>query len=76
MRVYHTLDLSLRNLSYVAIKTNELAFSNIEYAQTDLMEVGQFKRQFDLIKSGSAPHHLSYQLAGQKVLVNLLKPEG
>jgi len=70
------IDLSLSSLSYAARKTNELAISNIEYAQADIMELGTLKRQFDLIESSGVFHHLGDPLTGWKVLVDLLKPRG
>jgi len=70
------IDLSLSSLSYAARKTNELAVSNIEYAQADIMELGTLNRQFDLIESFGVLHHLGDPIAGWKVLVDLLRPGG
>jgi len=70
------VDLSLSSLSYSLRKTNELGLSNIEYAQADIMELGNLERQFDLIESVGVLHHLGDPLDGWRVLVNLLKPDG
>ena len=70
------VDLSLSSLSYALRKTNELGFSNIEYAQGDIMELGDLGRQFDLIECAGVLHHLGDPLAGWRVLVDLLQPGG
>ena len=70
------VDLSLSSLSYALRKTKELDFSNIEYAQGDIMELGNLGRRFDLIECSGVLHHLSDPLAGWRVLVDLLRPGG
>ena len=70
------VDLSLNSLSYALRKTNEFGFSNIEYAQADIMELGGLGRQFDLIECVGVLHHLGDPLAGWRVLVDLLRPGG
>jgi len=70
------VDLSLSSLSYALRKTNELGFSNIEYTQGDIMELGDLGRQFDLIECAGVLHHLGDPLAGWRVLVDLLQPGG
>jgi SAM-dependent methyltransferase len=70
------VDLSLNSLSYAQRKTRELGFSNIEYVQGDLTELGQLERRFDLIECLGVLHHLGDPLAGWRVLVDLLRPGG
>jgi len=70
------VDLSLSSLSFAVRKTKELGLSNIEYAQADIMNLGDIGRQFDLIESIGVLHHLENPLAGWRVLVNLLRPGG
>jgi tetratricopeptide (TPR) repeat protein/SAM-dependent methyltransferase len=70
------VDLSLSSLSYALRKTNELGFSNIEYAQADIIELGSLERRFDLIECVGVLHHLGDPLAGWQVLVDLLRPGG
>ena len=70
------VDLSLSSLTYALRKTKELDFSNIEYAQADIMELGNLGRQFDLIECAGVLHHLDDPLAGWRILVNLLRPGG
>ncbi len=70
------IDLSLSSLSYAVRKTKELGISNIEYAQADIMELGNIERQFDLIECVGVLHHLEDPLAGWRILVDLLRPGG
>jgi len=70
------VDLSLSSLSYAIRKTQELAISNINYMQADILELHKLDRQFDLIESVGVLHHMAEPLAGWKVLVDLLRPRG
>jgi SAM-dependent methyltransferase len=70
------VDLSLNSLAYAERKTRELGFSNIEYVQGDILELGKIERQFDLIACIGVLHHLGDPLAGWQILVNLLRPGG
>jgi tetratricopeptide (TPR) repeat protein len=70
------VDLSLRSLSYAVRKTQEYGFTNIEYAQADILELGGLERQFDLIECSGVLHHLDDPLAGWRVLLGLLRPGG
>lgn len=70
------VDLSLNSLSYAKRKTAELGFSNIEYAQGDILQLGALGRQFDVIGCAGVLHHLGDPLAGWRVLADLLRPGG
>ncbi len=70
------VDLSRSSLAYAQRKTAELGVSNIDYAQADIMALGEFDRQFDLIESVGVLHHLGDPLAGWRILVDLLRPGG
>ena len=70
------VDLSLSSLSYALRKTKELGFSNIEYAQGDIMELANLERRFDIIESLGVLHHLGEPLVGWRILVDLLRPGG
>ena len=43
------IDLSLSSLAY-AKQTEELGIENLEYLQTDILDLCQLNKQFDLIK--------------------------
>ncbi len=42
------IDLSLASLGYAKRKAQELALTNIEFAQADILKLGQLGRSFDL----------------------------
>ena len=70
------VDLSLSSLTYARRMTEDHEFSNIEYAQADIMELGTLGRRFDLIECSGVLHHLGDPVAGWRVLVDLLQPGG
>src|SRR5262249_2390131 len=70
------VDLSLTSLAYAKRKTRELARTNIEYGQADILKLGALGRSFDLIESSGVLHHLRDPFAGWRVLLSLLRPGG
>jgi tetratricopeptide (TPR) repeat protein/SAM-dependent methyltransferase len=70
------IDLSRASLGYAARKTRERGLANIEYAQGDILALGDIGRSFDLIESSGVLHHLAEPFAGWQVLVSLLRPRG
>jgi tetratricopeptide (TPR) repeat protein len=70
------VDLSRASLAYAARKTNELAISNIDYAQADLLRIDALPDGFDVIHAVGVLHHLSDPWAGWRALLSRLKPDG
>jgi SAM-dependent methyltransferase len=70
------VDVSLTSLAYARRKTRELGLRNIEYAQADILELGEIDRTFDSIESVGVLHHLAEPTGGWRVLVSLLRPGG
>ena len=70
------IDLSLASLSYAMRKTDEIGLSNIEYAQADLLKLNTLGRSFDVIDVSGVLHHLADPIAGWRVLLMLLRPNG
>ncbi len=70
------VDLSLSSLAYAKRKSNELCFTNIDYLQADILHLQEMGKEFDIIESGGVLHHMHEPMAGWRVLVNLLKPDG
>jgi len=70
------IDLSLSSLSYAKRKTIELRITNIDYAQADILRLGEIGRSFDVIESVGVLHHLGDPFAGWRVLLSLLRPGG
>jgi len=70
------IDLSLSSISYAKRKTQELGITNIEYAQADILKLGDVARTFDIIESGGVLHHLADPFMGWQTLLSRLRPGG
>jgi tetratricopeptide (TPR) repeat protein/SAM-dependent methyltransferase len=70
------IDLSLSSISYAERKTRELGITNIEYAQADILKLGDIARTFDIIESGGVLHHLADPFIGWRILLSRLRPGG
>ena len=70
------IDLSLSSISYAKRKTRELGITNIEYAQGDILKLGDIVRTFDIIESVGVLHHLADPFAGWRILLSRLRPGG
>ena len=70
------IDLSLSSVSYAKRKTQELGITNIQYAQADILKLGDITRTFDIIESVGVLHHLADPFAGWRTLLSLLRPGG
>ncbi len=70
------IDLSLSSLAYAKRKTNDLNIKNVKYAQSDILNLGNLKKQFDIIECVGVLHHMDNPMAGWKVLIDRLKPGG
>jgi len=70
------VDLSRASLAYAQRKTSELGLQQIEYAQADILELGNLGRSFDLIEAVGVLHHLADPQAGWRLLLSLLRSGG
>jgi 2-polyprenyl-3-methyl-5-hydroxy-6-metoxy-1,4-benzoquinol methylase len=70
------VDLSRASLAYAARMTEHFGIANIEYRQADILELGRLARRFDLIDCSGVLHHLEDPMAGWRVLVDLMEPDG
>lgn len=70
------IDLSLSSISYAKRKTMELGIKNVEYAQADILKLGEVARSFDIIESRGVLHHLADPFAGWRILLSRLRPGG
>ena len=70
------IDLSLSSIGYAKRKTQELGITNIEFAQADILELGNVPRMFDIIESVGVLHHLIDPFAGWRTLLSRLRPGG
>jgi tetratricopeptide (TPR) repeat protein/2-polyprenyl-3-methyl-5-hydroxy-6-metoxy-1,4-benzoquinol methylase len=70
------VDLSLSSISYAARKTRESGITNIEYAQADILELGDITRTFDIVAAVGVLHHLADPFMGWRTLLSRLRPGG
>ena len=70
------VDLSMSSLCYAKEKTRALGISNIDYAQADILELGDLERRFDIISSSGVLHHTADPEKGWRTLLRLLRPDG
>jgi tetratricopeptide (TPR) repeat protein/2-polyprenyl-3-methyl-5-hydroxy-6-metoxy-1,4-benzoquinol methylase len=70
------IDLSLSSISYAKRKSQELGITNIEYAQADILKLGDTSRAFDIIESVGVLHHLADPFTGWRTLLSRLRPGG
>ena len=70
------IDLSLKSLGYAKMKTEELNINNIEYKNTDILDLDNYKEKFDVIESSGVLHHMEDPFLGWKILTKCLKTGG
>ena len=70
------VDLSVSSISYAIRKTRELGITNIEYAQADILNLGDLTRTFDIVESVGVLHHLADPFIGWRTLLSRLRPGG
>jgi tetratricopeptide (TPR) repeat protein len=70
------VDLSLASLAYAARMTELFGISNITYRQGDILKLANLDRSFAIIECVGVLHHLDDPIAGWRVLVDLLEPDG
>jgi tetratricopeptide (TPR) repeat protein/2-polyprenyl-3-methyl-5-hydroxy-6-metoxy-1,4-benzoquinol methylase len=70
------VDLSRASLAYAMRMAAKLGVDNIEFAQADILRLGELTERFDVIESAGVLHHLAEPLQGWRQLRALLKPGG
>jgi SAM-dependent methyltransferase/tetratricopeptide (TPR) repeat protein len=70
------VDLSLSSLCYAKRKTLELGLKNLEYAHADILKLQSIRRTFDVIEVVGVLHHLAEPMAGWRILLSILRPDG
>jgi SAM-dependent methyltransferase len=70
------VDLSLNSIGYAMRMTQELGITNIEYAQADILKLGDITRAFDIIACCGVLHHLADPFMGWRILLSRLRPGG
>jgi len=70
------VDLSLSSLAYAKRKAEENNLKNVNFLQSDILNLKNLKKKFDIIESVGVIHHMKDPLKGLKVLLDLLEPHG
>ncbi len=70
------IDLSVASLSYAKRMAQKFGLATIEFAQADIMKLGDIGREFDFIDASGVLHHLADPWAGWRRLLSLLRPGG
>jgi SAM-dependent methyltransferase/tetratricopeptide (TPR) repeat protein len=70
------IDLSLASLAFAKRQVEAAKLRNVEIGQADILRLRDLNRTFDVIDCGGVLHHLGDPLAGWRVLVDLLRPNG
>ena len=70
------VDLSKASLAFAKRKTEELNFINIDFLHTDILQLKNLDKKFDVIECTGALHHLKDPNAGIKILLDILEPHG
>ncbi|HUL46110.1 MAG TPA: tetratricopeptide repeat protein [Steroidobacteraceae bacterium] len=70
------VDLSLSSISYAERKTRQLGITGIDYAQADILKLGDIRRSFDIIGAVGVLHHLADPFQGWRILLSRLRPGG
>ena len=60
-------DLSTSSLAYAKRKTEELAITNIEYLQADILDTAKLNKKFDIIECVGVLHHMDDPLTGWRI---------
>jgi tetratricopeptide (TPR) repeat protein/protein-L-isoaspartate O-methyltransferase len=70
------IDLSTASLAYAVRKADELGLRNIEFAQADILTLGQLNETFDIIECAGVLHHLKDPEKGLDALLGRLRDGG
>ena len=70
------IDLSLASLAYAKRKSGEIGLNNLKFLHGDILNLDCVGHKFDIIESVGVLHHLEEPMAGWRVLVDLLTPDG
>ncbi|HVP87313.1 MAG TPA: tetratricopeptide repeat protein [Casimicrobiaceae bacterium] len=70
------VDLSLASLAYAARMSEQCRVSSVNFAQADILKLGDLDRRFAIIDCAGVLHHLRDPMEGWRVLVDLLEPDG
>ena len=70
------VDLSKKSLAYAKRKIEEANIDNVELLHSDILELKNYNKRFDIIECMGVIHHMESPIEGLKILLNLLEDEG
>ncbi len=70
------IDLSLSSLAYAKRKADEYEIKNLNFIHSDLLDLKNLNKKFDIIESVGVLHHMSNPYMGLRSLVDILKDSG
>ena len=70
------VDLSVSSLTYGMRKCNELGINNVQFIQSDILNLIDLNKKFDVIECSGVIHHMNCPNDALKVFKKILKPEG
>jgi len=70
------VDLSRRSLAYAKSRSVRYKVANLEFAQTDLLNIPAETGPFDIIEAVGVLHHMAEPFKGWQALIKLLRPGG
>ena len=70
------VDLSLSSLAYAQRMANELGVTNVEFRQTDILELAEWPEPFDIVYCVGVLMAMRDPQAGLRALVPLVRPGG
>ena len=70
------VDISQSSLAYAKRKSDELGFKNIKFLNSDILNLENYEKKFDVIECSGVLHHMENPIKGLDILHSLLKPGG
>ena len=70
------VDLSISSLTYGMRKCQELGINNVQFIQSDILNLKDLNKKFDVIECSGVIHHMICPNDGLNVLKKILKPGG
>ncbi len=70
------VDLSVSSLTYGMRKCKELGINNAQFIQSDILNLKDLNKKFDVIECSGVIHHMKCPNDGLNVLKKILKPGG
>ncbi len=70
------IDLSSRSISYAKRKADEYSINNIEFIQMDILDLKNYRKNFEIIECVGVLHHMNDPIIGWEILNKRLIVDG